>query len=311
MSDFCCATCNQVFRSPGGLTRHKNIKHPAISFGPQNTGESQHQFKTHPHFHANPYNAHGIPVPENKPPKSITEPPIHLAEAWSPFKNHSTYNWSHFFYVELKASKGKINKSLDILAAQLLEVGGSNTPFKDAQALYTAIDSIQEGNTPWLTYHIKYTGELPDDPPLWMTEVYEFCIRDTLNILTEQLKTEVFSGQFNYTPYWEWNTRNERVYSNLLSGDWVWDIADEISKDPDLSRSTNGAMLVPLVLGSDKTTVSVGTGHQEYHPAYISPGNLTNIARRAHGNSVLPFMFFAIPRTNQNDRKSQLFHTFC
>ncbi|KAG7086185.1 hypothetical protein E1B28_002146 [Marasmius oreades] len=216
-----------------------------------------------------------------------------------------------FFYIELKASNGKINKALDILQAQLLEVSSSQAPFKNAKELYAAIDSIWEENTPWTTYHVKYAGELPDDPPLWMTEVYEFCVRDTLNVLTEQLKTEAFSGQFNYTPYQEWNTRNERIYSNLLSGDWAWDIADEISADPELLKRTNGAMLVPIVLGSDKTTVSVGTGHQEYHPAYISPGNLTNVARRAHGNSVLPFMFFAIPRTNQNDRKSQVFHTFC
>lgn len=50
-------------------------------------------------------------------------------------------------------------------------------------------------------------------------------------------------------------------------------------------------MLVPIVMGSDKTTVLVGTGHQEYHPGYISPGNITNIARRAHGNGVLPYVF--------------------
>ena len=50
----------------------------------------------------------------------------------------------------------------------------------------------------------------------------------------------------------------------------------------------HGSMLVPVVAGSDKTTVSVATGHQEYHPIYQSPGNLTNTARRGHGNLVLP-----------------------
>ena len=55
-------------------------------------------------------------------------------------------------------------------------------------------------------------------------------------------------------------------------------------------------MLVPVVCGSDKTTVSVVTGHQEYHPVYQSPGNLTNTARRGHGNSVLPVAFLPIPK---------------
>jgi hypothetical protein len=56
-------------------------------------------------------------------------------------------------------------------------------------------------------------------------------------------------------------------------------------------------MFVPIVAGSDKTTVSVATGHQEYHPVYMSPGNLTNVARRAHGNAVLPVAFLPIPKS--------------
>ena len=31
-------------------------------------------------------------------------------------------------------------------------------------------------------------------------------------------------------------------------------------------------MLVPIILGSDKTTVSVATGHNEYWPVYLSIG---------------------------------------
>ena len=56
-------------------------------------------------------------------------------------------------------------------------------------------------------------------------------------------------------------------------------------------------MLVPVTSGSDKTTVSVATGHQEYHPVYQSPGNISNIARRAHGNGVLPVAFLPIPKS--------------
>lgn len=61
--------------------------------------------------------------------------------------------------------------------------------------------------------------------------------------------------------------------------------------------TTHGAMFVPIVAGSDKTTVSVATGHQEYHPVYTSPGNLTGVARRAHGNGVLPAAFLPIPKS--------------
>jgi Plavaka transposase len=61
--------------------------------------------------------------------------------------------------------------------------------------------------------------------------------------------------------------------------------------------STRGAMLVPVIAGSDKTTVSVATGHQEYHPVYISPGIFTNTAHHRHGNAVLPVAFLPIPKS--------------
>ena len=56
-------------------------------------------------------------------------------------------------------------------------------------------------------------------------------------------------------------------------------------------------MFIPVIMGSDKTTVSVATGHQEFHPVYMSPGNLTNVARRAHGNAVLLVAFLPIPKS--------------
>jgi hypothetical protein len=47
---------------------------------------------------------------------------------------------------------------------------------------------------------------------------------------------------------------------------------DKIAEDP----NTHGAMLVPIILGSDKTTVSVATGHNEYYPLYASIGSIHN-----------------------------------
>lgn len=55
-------------------------------------------------------------------------------------------------------------------------------------------------------------------------------------------------------------------------------------------------MLVPVGGGLDKTTVLVATGHQEYHPFYITPGNISNVARRGHGNGVIPVAFLPIAK---------------
>lgn len=53
---------------------------------------------------------------------------------------------------------------------------------------------------------------------------------------------------------------------------------DVIAQDPKTHRS----VFVPIILGSDKTTVSVATGQNEYYPLYASIGNVHNHVRRAH-----------------------------
>jgi hypothetical protein len=56
-------------------------------------------------------------------------------------------------------------------------------------------------------------------------------------------------------------------------------------------------MLVPLILGSDKTLASNATGLNEFHPLYLSPGNVKNCVRRAHRDALIPIGFLAIPKS--------------
>jgi hypothetical protein len=81
-----------------------------------------------------------------------------------------------------------------------------------------------------------------------------------------------------------------------MSSNWAWKEADIIPQNPE----THSAMLVPLVLGSDKTTVSVATGQNEYYPLYLSIGNVCNHVHRAHGSTVVVLRFLAIPKSKCN-----------
>ena len=42
--------------------------------------------------------------------------------------------------------------------------------------------------------------------------------------------------------------------------------------------ATKGAVYCAVILGSNKTTVSIATGNVEYHPLYLSIGNIHNVA---------------------------------
>ena len=55
-------------------------------------------------------------------------------------------------------------------------------------------------------------------------------------------------------------------------------------------------MFVPVILGSDKTTVSVATGQNDFYPVYLSIGNVQNHIRRAHKNALVLIGFLPIPK---------------
>ena len=59
-------------------------------------------------------------------------------------------------------------------------------------------------------------------------------------------------------------------------------------------KDTHGTMFTPIILSSDKTTVSVATGQTEYYPLYLSLGNLHNNMQHARSGSVAVVTFLAI-----------------
>ena len=69
-------------------------------------------------------------------------------------------------------------------------------------------------------------------------------------------------------------------------------IQNKLAEDP----RAHGAMFVPIILGSDKTTVSIATGQNDYYPLYVSVGNVHNNVRRAHNTSVMLLSFLSVPK---------------
>ncbi|KJA18005.1 hypothetical protein HYPSUDRAFT_145683 [Hypholoma sublateritium FD-334 SS-4] len=228
----------------------------------------------------------------------------------------------HYHFIRLQSSKSDILEGLDLWRATVIKHESAHksltegVPWSNAESLYETIDAIQDGDTPWKCFKFLYTGPKPLTPPAWMEETYELNTRDVLLVLEQQLATSEFDGQIDYVPYREFTAKGDRIYSNLMSAHWAYREAtfsnyavsqDKIVNDP----LTHGSMLVPVIAGSDKTTVSVATGHQEYHPVYVSPGVITNTARHGHGVGVLPVAFLPIPKTSKRQRKHTEFQLFC
>ncbi|KAG2083637.1 hypothetical protein BD769DRAFT_1633119 [Suillus cothurnatus] len=226
---------------------------------------------------------------------------------WTPFRNRSEFETAKFLYKQNQMPAGQIDRLLDLWASTLAK-HNDEPPFADHRDLYNVIDSSPFGDVPWQHFTVAYDGErLADEDRPWMDDQYEVWFRDPREVVRNMLANPTYANEIDYRPYREYSTEGDkRQWKDFMSGDWAWDQADEIAKDP----STLGSTFVPVILGSDKTTVSVGTGNNEYYPLYASIGNIHNNVRRAHRNGVAVIGFLAMPKTTQEHAEEPSFRRF-
>ncbi|KAF8834755.1 hypothetical protein BDN67DRAFT_985100 [Paxillus ammoniavirescens] len=140
-------------------------------------------------------------------------------------------------------------------------------PFANHNDLYRSIDAILEKDT-WHCLSIQHVDAetLPDGSddsdsgsvPTWKQAVYEMWLCDPKAPLQGQISNPELKDYIDYSPH-----------------------QNELAKD----EENHGAVFVPIILGSDKTTVSVATGNNEYWAIYISTGNVHNSAHCGHGQA--------------------------
>ena len=131
-----------------------------------------------------------------------------------------------------------------------------------------------------------------------MATKYQLWYHDPQKVIHSILKNPELINSIDYIPY-----------CNFMSGDWAWDQCvselykecwrllilpqkDLISVDIDIHR----AIFIPIILGSDKTTISVATGQHEYHPVYLLIRNVHNHIRQSHKDAFILIGFLPIPK---------------
>ncbi|KAH9033904.1 hypothetical protein EDB85DRAFT_2073730 [Lactarius pseudohatsudake] len=231
---------------------------------------------------------------------------------WGAFESKEGFEMAELLYSKAHISAGHVDTLLNIM-----ERSSGNVPFSNHTDLYAAIDELTVGDVPWQSFTVNYDGELSDDvdgaQPKWMSDVHEVFYRDPHLIVRGMLTNPDYEGGMDFGPYRAFDKDGTRVYEHMMSGDWAWEQATKIARDP----KTHGSAFVPIILGSDKTTVSVATGQTDYYPLYLSIGNLHNNIRRSHRGGLALAGFLAIALTEKKHSNSpgfrrfrrQLFHT--
>ena len=95
-------------------------------------------------------------------------------------------------------------------------------PFLNHQEMLATIDAIDLGDIPWQSFLVKYSGDIPPtNPPDWMLKEYTVYFRDPLSVVRSMIANPDFRGQFDYSPYMEFED-GKRRWTDVMSGDWAW-----------------------------------------------------------------------------------------
>ncbi|KAG1856020.1 hypothetical protein DFJ58DRAFT_716121 [Suillus subalutaceus] len=340
--------CNRWFKNRSGYTQHTNAKHPvfptssqpsrpfspspglpdtmdlgdagAMDFGDDgimdNNDPAQQTAEFfgpggwlyrnyHPFLSAQPCDLEGNFLPPGTSPPPLTDK---APDDWTPYRSWVEFELADYLFTKNQTPAHSIDHILNIWAASLIHAGSKSTIFSDHRSVYKAIDNTPLGDVKWESFTVKYTGDIPEEGAApWMADSHEVWFRDPREVIRNMLANPDFAAEMDLRPYCEFATENdEHQWKDFMSGDWAYKQADIISEDTD----THGSTFVPVILGSDKTTVSVATGQNDYYPLYASIGNVQNNVRRAHRNAVAVVGFFAMPKTTKQHAETKEFQRF-
>ncbi|KAJ6608067.1 hypothetical protein B0H10DRAFT_2303797 [Mycena sp. CBHHK59/15] len=250
------------------------------------------------------------------PPPRLASPPLRLhtkhhqtlnerppPDDFTPYAQHADFDLADLLYRRVQMSAGAIDELMQNWAAR---PGAPDPPFADHEDLYNTIDATEIGHVPLESFTVRYNRPIePGDTTPWKTQEYIIHFRNPRQVLQQQLANPDFKSEMDFAPKQVF-VDGQRQYEDFMSGNWAWKQAEIIVEDP----ATHGSTFVPVILGSNKTTVSVATGQNEYYPLYMSNGLVHNGVRRAHRNAVTLIGFLAIPKTDRENQDSIEFRTF-
>ncbi|KAJ3859044.1 hypothetical protein EV359DRAFT_75730 [Lentinula novae-zelandiae] len=325
----------RAFKWSSDLTRHVNLSHkhygvdPSTPPDPQPSNSPERDLfndqqpyspppppplkerkNYHPFLHGNAshYAPKDISTEDGHPLSAGSSPPpqVESQNPWEPFSGEAQFCISNLLFEKVQMSQTNIDELFNIWNLHQQELMKTDSPFENHKDMYNVIDSIVNGGAAWNCFQTVVNEHLSPDAPEWQRTSYQVWYRNPATLIANILANPEFRHDFDLAPYVHINSNGQQCWADFMSGNWAWRHVTQIYEN-DTTDCVDGAMLVPIILGADKTTVSVATGYVEYHPLYLSIGNISNAARQAHWNAVIPIGFLAIPKSDHKyDNNSNL-----
>lgn len=155
---------------------------------------------------------------------------------------------------------------------------------------------------------IDVVGDVVAEDGSTRREQLELWRRDPVECVMELIGNPAFRDAMAYVPeraYADSEGKN-RIYDEMWTADWWWDV--QVSSHLRMWRLTRsgtkdmlqgklpaGATVAPVILSSDKTSLSVFSGDKKAWPIYLSPSSSASRRKPAHWqditSSIMPCLY--------------------
>ncbi|KAG6906603.1 hypothetical protein DXG01_012984 [Tephrocybe rancida] len=168
---------------------------------------------------------------------------------------------------------------------------------RDMRARIEALPTVPK----WQHQTFTYPGYKTKDP-------ITIFWRNPLDVVKDLYANPIFTPCLEHNPYrlYPSPTSTDRMYTEFMSGDFAWDYQSTLPP---------GHSFVGIILASDKTPLTIGTGNREMHPLLISITNIdAGVRMKATSRSFaliayLPIVKFVdVTDHEQSILKARLFH---
>ncbi|KAG2047051.1 hypothetical protein BDR06DRAFT_898131 [Suillus hirtellus] len=146
-----------------------------------------------------------------------------------------------------------------------------NTSFSSKYSLLKAINKLPHV-TKWKLKKISIVGNRTANDGQWETEDLELWLHDLVDCIWELMSNPDFDCCVSYAPEKVFADEEGKthIFDEMWTRDWWWKMQH---------RLPEGAVVVLVILASDKTSLSQFCGDQEVWPVYLTLGNISEDIR--------------------------------
>ncbi|KIK15871.1 hypothetical protein PISMIDRAFT_16209 [Pisolithus microcarpus 441] len=180
---------------------------------------------------------------------------------WAPFQNEEEWELARFLMKNVGQTK------ID----DFLKLSLSGVSFANAHAFLKYVDSLRTGPA-WTCEMIDVVGDAVAEDGSTRREQLELWRRDPVECVMELIGNPAFRDAMAYVPeraYADSEGKNH-IYDEMWTADWWWDVQGKLPA---------GATVAPVILSSDKTSLSVFSGDKKAWPVYLTIGNISKDIR--------------------------------